>query len=818
MSLRPSVSATTITATLPSNKEEVAVSPTESGRPRLLTAAETEAEIEERTRHVDEVVSRAFTGALASEFPTGMAALAVGGFGRRELFPFSDVDVLLLIADDKDPSSLKQSIGVFVQQLWDAGLRLSHSVRTLDDCCQLHDGNTELSISLIDRRLLTGDAQLFAELESRIPKFFKLHGRTLGRHLSRLTRARHNKFQNTIYHLEPNLKETPGGMRDVHVTHWLSRLLETDPPELSGARGFLFPLRHFLHLRSHRDDNILSFEAQDLISAQPSEMMRNYYRHARLIERAATDLVERSEQAERSLLGQFRDWRSRLSNSDFTVARERVLVRSPQQLTRDPSLLMRLFAFCARHEIALAPDTEQRIPSTLPALVAAPPPEMWLQFREILNQPHAATGLRAMEQTGALVAILPEWTRIDCLVVRDFYHRYTVDEHTIVAIESLEHVEDGRFHDLLTEIDQPWLLRFALLLHDIGKGGGHHVAEGLALAKVICRRFELTVQETETVLFLIQQHLLLSGVMNSRDLDDVDTARAVARQVGTVERLKMLTLLTHADISAVNPTALTPWRREQLWRAYLLAYEELTRELDTERISGPQSARPDLAEFLDGFPTRYLRTHTEAEMERHRDLWRTAQSAGVAVDIQRHSGFYRLAVAAADRPFLFASISGALAAFGMNILKAEAFANTTHVALDTFTFADPIRTLELNPSEVDRLHDTVLRVASGKEDVRRLLHNRARPAKRPQRVKPSVTFNNVASPAATLIEIVAEDRPGLLYDLTSAMSQAGCNIEVVLIDTEAQKALDVFYVTAAGGKLDASHDPLKASLLEICSA
>ncbi len=251
---------------------------------------------------------------------------------------------------------------------------------------------------------------------------------------------------------------------------------------------------------------------------------------------------------------------------------------------------------------------------------------------------------------------------------------------------------------------------------------------------------------------------------------------------------------------------MTPWRAEQLWQLYLMVYNELTRELQSERIDAVPTGSPERIAFLQGFPVRYLRTHSEAEIDEHMALEEKSRKRGMAVEIRRLDSAWQLTLVAHDRPGLFASVAGTLSCFGMNILKAEAFSNRRSLVLDTFTFADPARTLDLNPSEVDRLHATAERVLSGKTDVKELLRNRPKPVlpSRKAGITPRVSFDSEASSSATLVEIVAEDRPGLLYDLATAISANGGNIEVVLIDTQAHKAIDVFYVTSGGGKLNAA--------------
>ena len=786
------------------------------------------------SKTVEDAAIQAFRQTLA---PAGeISMLAVGGFGRRELFPYSDVDILILVEKEAQAAEIKSPLSEFVRLVWDSGLRLSHSVRTTAECLEVNEQNIELSISLLDRRLLDGSAELYGKLEAKFPAFIERQARVLTRHLCQMTRTRHSKFQRTFYHLEPDLKESPGGLRDLHFIEWLGKLRHSvaDVQErLSPPRFFFQALRCWLHYQAGRDQNLLSFETQHELAQQgfmkfgaPAEFMREYFRNARGIYNEVRRALDLHERRDSSLLSNFRDWRSRLSNADFTVSNERVLLRAPAQLESDPELFFRLFEFVARHSLPLAAETERRLEGGRDAFArfCESGKPLWPVLRRILSLPRAALGLRAMHDTGILQALFPEWNTITCLVIPDYYHRYTVDEHTLVAIEKLGELAEAaepsrkRLAGVLSEIADPALLRFALLFHDVGKGSGEdHSVRSVELARIAMRRIQMPVADQSTVEFLIEHHLDVSAVMNTRDLHNPTTARILAERIGTLERLKLLVVLTYADISAVNPAAMTPWRLEQLWQAYLVTHQVLVRELETERIQNVPPTAPEGSDFIRGFPVRYLRTHTPDEILAHAELHEFSRPTGVAVQLERWSGVYRAMIVAPDMPGLFAALAGAISSFGMDIVKAEAFANTRGQILDTFVFADPKRTLELNPQENERLQHTLEEVAAGKLDPAKLLDGRPAPRHKLRTVKPQVHFDSQACETATLVEIIAEDRPRLLYDLASAFSSAGCNIDVVLIDTEGHRAIDVFYVACDGAKLTAPVQALvQQKLLAVC--
>ena len=431
--------------------------------------------------------------------------------------------------------------------------------------------------------------------------------------------------------------------------------------------------------------------------------------------------------------------------------------------------------------------------------------------------------LRSLEATGLLRSLFPEWGFIDHLVTTDSAYRFTVGEHVLGTIERVIELGSGgsaerqRFVGLLSEIDDVTVLLCALLFHQMGRGGADPVGLAAERARQALARIQAPDEARSTVDFLIRHQSDLADAMSGRDMDDPATARLLAEGVGTIERLKLLAVMTYAQIAALRAADKLPWRLEQLWRAYTVAQHELTRELETDRIQQVPDDLPGNAEFIKGFPLRYLRAHTSAEIAEHLQLFERSRPTGVAVRLDQMEAAYRLTVVARDRPSLFASFAGAISSFGMDILKAEAFSNATGVILDTFVFGDTRRMLQQNPSEADRLIDLIQRIALGKTDANRLMRGRVLPDAGKRATPSQVQFDSDACPGATLVEIETEDRPGLLYNLATVFSSNSCNIDVVLVDTKGHRAIDVFYVAQGGQKLSPDMQArLKVKLLAAC--
>jgi len=840
-------------------------------RERFERSHNGQAAVRERSNLIDSLISE-----LWSQSPTGSAGpdricvAALGGYGRRVLFPYSDVDVLFLHDTALSETAQKQTIPRTCQALWDRHLRVSPTTRSLAECGELHRDNLEFNISLMDCRYLCGNAELFEQLRSRvIPKMVAREALELQQRLADLTSARHKKYGHTIFHLEPNIKDCPGGLRDYQVACWLSLISELEKTgiwpapnnllpsafrqECGSALDFLSEVRCFLHYRQGRDLNGLTYELQSEAAAAgiglpagepvaPAVWMRAYFRHVRSIYRL-TVLFDEVPPARSGLYRLFENRKSRLSNADFSVVEGRVFLRQLSSV-HDPSVLFGLFEFVGRHGLKLTAETERCVEAALPSLQkwAEQSPDIWPQFRRILVSPHAGMALRAMHRLGLLVLLFPEFRAVDSLVIRDYYHRYTVDEHSFVAIENVHALRapDGelerRFRDILDGIERPDLLFLSLLLHDVGKGmpSDDHVAGSLQASASALERLRLEAVERDTVTFLIAHHLSMSATTRRQNIFDPKVVAEFSESIATTERLKMLTLLTYTDVKSVNPEALTPWKAEMLWQLYAAAFNHLSRSVDDQRLtasatnserirdvvaaSGELDAK-HITSFLEGFPKRYLLVHTPGEIVAHCQMYDRLKLKDdePQIDILRREGYFELVLLTLDCPGLFAHVVGTLSSWGMNILKAEAFSNRAGVVLDTIRFSDRFRTLELNPSEVNRLKRSLSEAVAGEINVVELMEAKFKPAFSGPKVivEASVQTDNECSQHSTLIEIIAQDRPGLLYDISSTMAELGCNIEVAIIDTQGQTATDVFHVTCAGAKLDLKHQKkMQAALLE----
>lgn len=832
-------------------------------------------------------VEEKFGGDLGEDRGAGkFAVIALGGYGRRELAPHSDIDIMFLHQNRRDATFAAKLSEAILYLLWDVGFNVGHSVRSLGDCVSMAREDVVSRNSMIDARLLWGDAELFGQLTDRLEEeVFEKQKAALLDELMKEREARYAKFGGAALMQEPNIKESAGGLRDLHELLWASRIAhgqatldglagarvipERDAKAIGSAYDFLLRVRNELHFLTSRRTDALSLDLQqevarnlryaDSAKQQASEIfMRDYYLHARRLHRLCESHLRRAI-AGRQKKGWFTRARSTAAIGGF-VMNDGTLdlaeasagpIDAPidvnagaepeqSQVELDAQRMMMAFSYAQATGAGFSVKLQDAIQSSLPGINRAfrSSTEATQAFLKILRaKGRVAAALRLMHELDFLGKFLPEFGRVTCLVQHDLYHRYTVDEHTLRAIEALDELavsrgkQTERYRNLYGEISDAATLHLGLLMHDIGKGlGGNHTEKGIRIAERALARLSQEPQGariTDQVLFLIRHHLTMAHIAQRRDLSDEKVVKDFAARVATLDNLNMLTLLTYGDIHGVGPGVWNEWKDALLWELYTKARAILAPDRQPER--GVEELRERVARMLASeididetrrhfelLPEDYAKSAPAQTIIEHVRLAHALNSRPVKTSwrIDTQSRCADLHLCAPNRRGLFACVAGTLTAQGVNILSVQLNTRADGIAIDSFKVRDTAGEPITDPARWEQIDDAIRRGLCGELDVAAAVEKRLRSQtvsrfQRRKAIVPSptkISWDNQSSGRSTILELRTGDRLGLAYKLANTLSSLDLDIVFAKVATEKNLALDVFYVTNAAGEKLAGAD------------
>ncbi len=793
-----------------------------------------------------------------------LAIVAVGGYGRGELAPHSDIDLLFLHPYKPTPHT-EQVIEYMLYALWDLGLKIGQATRSLDECLRQARADMTIRTALLEARYVWGDPKVFDELKRRFESEIVKDsaGEFVAAKLAERD-ARHQRLGDSRYHVEPNVKEGKGGLRDLQSLFWIAKyiyrvdevgklvelgvLSEEEATRFARAHNFLSTVRCHLHYLTGRPEERLTFDVQTEIGRRMgytdhagTRGVERFMKHYFLIAKDVGDLTRifcallEAEQ-ERKPRFRWRGWSFRRRHVEgFAIDSTRLTVAKDSAFQDDPVNFIRLFHAALEHDLDIHPKALRLITQNLKLVNAKlrADPEANRLFVEILtSRKDSEIALRRMNEAGVFGRFIPDFGRIVAQMQYDMYHVHTVDEHSLMAIGILGRIERGELEEDLpvsTEVIGTIVSRRALylavLLHDIAKGrGGDHSVLGEEVALKLGPRLGFTAEETEQVAWLVRWHLLMSNTAFRRDIDDPQTIQDFVDKVQSPERLKLLLVLTVADIRAVGPKTWNGWKatllRELYHRALDLMSGGLVAEPRDARIAAAQArvkqllpdfTEADFAAYLTrGYPFYWLSFDAETHA-RHARLMREADRAAAPLTVEKRVDAERavteVTLYAADHPGLFSRVAGALALAGANIVDARIMTMTNGMALDTFWVQDQSGGAFDRPDKLARLAVLFDNVLSGRVKPHLEL---AKPAAVPSRMRafpvtPRVLVDNRASANYTVIEVNGRDRPGLLFELTRALTLINLQISSAKISTYGEKVVDVFYVKNIFG-LKVEHD------------